>query len=75
MPASANATMAAIHDRMPVVLAASRWDEWLDPRNADLDGLQRLLVPAPDDLLALHEVSTDVNNVRNNGPELVAPVA
>jgi putative SOS response-associated peptidase YedK len=31
-------------------------------------------VPAPDDLLGLHAVSTDVNNVRNKGPQLVEPV-
>jgi putative SOS response-associated peptidase YedK len=36
--------------------------------------LQKLLVPAPDDLLTMHKVSTDVNNVRNRGPELTAPI-
>jgi len=71
---SANATMAPIHDRMPVVLPSSRWDEWLDPANDDIGSLLRLLVPAPDDLLTMHPVSTDVNSVRNNGPELLQPV-
>ena len=28
---SANDTMAAIHDRMPVILPASAWSSWLDP--------------------------------------------
>ncbi|MGI9605210.1 MAG: SOS response-associated peptidase [Acidimicrobiales bacterium] len=69
-----NATMAPIHDRMPVMLPPSVWDEWLDPSNDDTTGLQRLLVPAPDDLLATHAVSTDVNSVKNNAPELIAPL-
>jgi putative SOS response-associated peptidase YedK len=33
-----------------------------------------LLVPAPDDLLVVNEVSTDVNNVRNKGPQLIEPI-
>jgi putative SOS response-associated peptidase YedK len=33
--------------------------------------LNALLLPAPDDLLQLHPVSSEVNSVRNNGPDLV----
>lgn len=68
----ANHTMSAIHDRMPVVLPPSAWDEWLgaeaDEPAADL---ARLLVPAPDDLITLRVVTTAVNRVTNNGPELL----
>ena len=67
---SANGDMAPIHDRMPVILPASRWAEWLDPANEDLASLGALLVPAPDGLLVHHPVSTDVNNVRNRGEHL-----
>jgi putative SOS response-associated peptidase YedK len=35
--------------------------------------LSKLLVPAPEALLELHAVSTDVNNVRNKGAALVQP--
>ena len=66
-----NDTMAPIHDRMPVILGESDWATWLDRDNDDLDSLGRLLVPAPDDLLVTTPVSTQVNNVRNNGPELI----
>ena len=69
---SANNTMAPVHDRMPVILPASAWQKWLDPTETDLESLQALLVPAPDDLLVLRKVSTDVNNVRNKGEELIA---
>ena len=71
---SANGTMSPVHDRMPVVLPQSLWSEWLDPNMHDTDRLSQLLLPAPDDLLTMHPVSTDVNNVRNKGPELAAPV-
>jgi putative SOS response-associated peptidase YedK len=71
---SANATMEPIHDRMPVVLPQSRWAEWLDPNNRDLAALTGLLLPARDDLLEMHPVSTDVNNVRNKDPHLIDPV-
>ena len=70
---AANATMAPVHDRMPVVLPESAWASWLDPANRDVASLQSLLVPAADDVLTMHAVSTAVNNVRNKGPELMAP--
>lgn len=70
---SANNTMAPVHDRMPVILPADVWETWLDPAT-DIEALRDLLVPAPDSLLTMHTVSTDVNNVRNNGPELIEPV-
>ena len=69
---TANATMEPVHDRMPVILPARAWDEWLDPANQDTEALVRLLVPAPDNLLTMHKVSTDVNSVRNKGEELIA---
>ncbi len=71
---SANQTMAPVHDRMPVILPKSAWDAWLDPTNQDIEQLRSLLVPAPDDILTMHAVSTAVNNVRNKGSELIEPV-
>lgn len=71
---SANETMEPIHDRMPVILPPTAWDQWLDPDDHDLDTLGKLLVPAPPELLVMHPVSTEVGNVRNHGPHLVEPV-
>jgi len=45
-----------------------------DPANGNVEELQQLLVPAPDNLLTMHKVSTDVNNVRNKGAELIQPI-
>ncbi len=70
-----NEMMAEIHDRMPVLLSPQQWDEWLDPANADTESLQRLLVPAPDALLTSYAVSTEVNSVKNNNADLLAPIS
>ena len=71
---AANDTMASVHDRMPAILPASAWHEWLDPNIDDPDELTQLLRPAPNDILAMHRVSTAVNSVRNKGVELIAEV-
>jgi putative SOS response-associated peptidase YedK len=71
---TANATLAPIHDRMPVILPASEWDAWLDPEAQDPGALLGLLRPAPDDLLIRYPVTRRVNSARNEGPDLVAPL-
>lgn len=69
-----NEKVRPIHDRMPVMLPPSAWDEWLDPANDDIETLGKLLVPAPSELLEVRAVSTAVNNVRSKGAELIEPV-
>jgi putative SOS response-associated peptidase YedK len=69
----ANDAVRPVHDRMPVVLPPSAWEAWLDPANDDVDGLSGLLVPAPAELVVVTAVGTGVNDVRNDGPELVEP--
>jgi putative SOS response-associated peptidase YedK len=70
--------LADIHDRMPLLMSRDHWAAWLDP---DAEDPGELLTSPPLDLigsLELRPVSTRVNNVRNNGPDLVArdePVA
>lgn len=70
----ANEVIAPLHDRMPVVLAPSQWDTWLDRDNHDLDALEALLVPADPRSIELWPVSTRVNSVRNDGADLLEPV-
>src|SRR4051812_13536999 len=72
-----NEMMRPVHDRMPVVIPESAWDTWLDPtltKPSDLRELRGLLEPAADDELRIYRVSRRVNNVRNDGPDLLAPV-
>ena len=66
--------MEPVHDRMPVILPPKAWGTWLDRANEDLVELNGLLVPAPKELLTLRPVSTQVNNVRNKGEDLVTEV-
>jgi putative SOS response-associated peptidase YedK len=63
--------LAEIHDRMPLTISERDWDRWLDP-DAPID--EGLLRGHGDlDRIEIREVSTLVNNVRNNGPELIEP--
>src|SRR4051794_4976830 len=62
-----------IHDRMPLMVEPARWASWLDPRT-DKDTVLDLLVPAAPGRLEAYPVSTMVNAVKNNGPELVEPL-
>ena len=71
---AANATLAPIHHRMPVILAPGDWDRWLKTPETEAADLLPLLAPAPDDLLKAYEISTRVNRVANDGPELIAPL-
>ena len=67
----ANATMAPVHDRMPVMLPADAWDRWLDREVTDGAAVVDLLRPAPDDLLELWPVSPRVNSARNDDERLI----
>jgi putative SOS response-associated peptidase YedK len=70
---AASDVLAHIHDRMPVVLDGEALRAWLDPEERDKGALVALLRPAADDRLATRAVSTLVNTVRNDGPELIEP--
>jgi putative SOS response-associated peptidase YedK len=71
---SPNTFLEPIHDRMPVILTRGAYDAWLDPMNDDLSELKELLVPYPSGEMRAHVVSSLVNKVANDGPELIAPV-
>ena len=72
---SAPDELGQIHDRMPMVIPPGSWADWLDPANNDVSDLRALLAPATAGGLDSYPVSTAVNWVRNNGPELIEPVA
>lgn len=71
---SAEDDLGHIHDRMPLMVEPDRYAEWLNPAPIDVLEVRDLLVPAAPGLLDAIPVSTQVNNVRNNGPELVKPL-
>ena len=71
---SATDAVGRIHDRMPVVVGHSGWEQWLDPGAADRAAVEQLMAPAQSSTLAAYPVSVRVNSVRNNGPELIEPL-
>ena len=69
-----NSFIEPIHNRMPVILSAETEPLWLDPLTEAPDTLEPFLLPAPPELLDAREVSPTVNNVRNQGPDCIAPI-
>ena len=67
----AHPDVAAIHDRMPVVLARDDWGPWLDPGATDRGALDELLRRSTGAGLAVRKVSRRVNSPANDTPELV----
>ena len=70
---SAPDELGVIHERMPMVIPPGQWADWLDPDLQDKAQLAHLLAPAVSSGLVTTRVSTKVNSVRNNGPELIEP--
>lgn len=66
----ANALMAEIHNRMPVIVAPEHYDLWL----SDAPDPRGLLRPYPTEEMRLWPVSPKVNSSRADGPDLVEPV-
>lgn len=68
----ANALMAPIHDRMPVILAPEDYERWMTAAPADA---QTLIQPFADERMRAYQVSKAVGNVRNNSAALIAEIA
>ena len=66
--------LAAVHDRMPLVLPPDRWDDWLDPQQRDPDTVRALLAPPVAGRFVAVPVSTRVNAVGNNDAALLDAV-
>ena len=69
----ANGTMAAIHDRMPVILEPETFDTWLDCHDEDERAAAALMKPADEDVLEFFEIGAGLNKVANDSPELQRP--
>ena len=69
---AANSFTEPVHHRMPVILSAETEPLWLDPLTETPDTLESLLLPAPPELLDVREVSSTVNNVRNDTSVCIA---
>ena len=70
MTIDANPPLSLIQERMPVIIEREDWKIWLGEEEGDVTALLR---PLPSDRLRIWPVDRKVNNVRNDGPELLEP--
>ena len=70
-----NELMSPIHDRMPVILPEEAEAAWINLEVDSADELKPFIRPFPAASMEAFEVSGAVNSARNEGPELVEPVA
>jgi putative SOS response-associated peptidase YedK len=68
---SANSLMAPVHDRMPVIIPADAYDDWLSPRQRDPLALEKLLAPYHAAAMRAWPVTPRVGNAANDGPDLI----
>ena len=68
---AANAQMAKVHDRLPVILDPEDWALWLGEEGK---GAARLMEPVPDGALTMVRVGTEINSSRAQGEGLIVPV-
>ena len=72
---TANPMVAAVHDRMPVILRRGDWLTWID--SGRLDGhdvfIRNMLKPYPAEEMDCHRVSTRVNSAANDTPQVIEP--
>jgi putative SOS response-associated peptidase YedK len=67
----ANAQLAKVHDRMPLLIPRHAQALWLDPRSSVAD-VSQLVAQAP--ALEVHPVSFAVNDPRQDDETLIAPI-
>lgn len=70
---AATGPVASVHDRMPVIVSPSDYSRWLRPEPPEATALQDMATRSSCDAFESFEVSIRVNNVRNDGPELIEP--
>jgi putative SOS response-associated peptidase YedK len=64
-----------IHDRQPLVLERGHWEDWLDPAQTDLSSVRTHLEFAEPGRFDAYPVGPAVNSSRNNGEQLLVPLA
>jgi len=72
--AAASADLAVLHHRVPVTIAPSDFERWLDCRMFDVETAMALLTAPGEGEFVWHEVSTRVNHVANDDAQLILPI-
>jgi putative SOS response-associated peptidase YedK len=68
-----NTLVAAIHNRMPVILPREAYERWLEPGEQDPAQLQPLIRPYPEEAMLAYPVSTLVNHPENDVAACIQP--
>jgi putative SOS response-associated peptidase YedK len=68
-----NEVVAPVHDRMPVMLTGDAAKRWLKPGPLTEDEFKMLTGPYDANDMEAVPISSLVNSVKNNGPELLTP--
>ena len=68
-----NAFLKQVHHRMPVILPADAYAQWLSSEEQPAEVLKPLLVPYPSEEMEAYPVSRFVNRPMNDSPECIAP--
>jgi putative SOS response-associated peptidase YedK len=71
---AANAVLAPIHDRMPVILPPAEYTRWLDPALLNTDSLTPLFAPFPSEDMLAFPVSSRVNAPTIDDERCIAPL-
>jgi len=71
---AANAVLAPVHDRMPMILEHGMYDRWLDISAGDPGSLSPLLVPFPPEEMVAFPVGFRVNDPSVDDEGCIAPL-
>lgn len=71
---AANDLLEPLHDRMPVLIPPDRWAAWLGEKSTTGTALNAMLKPYPGAAMTFWPVDRAVGDVRNDSPDLFAPL-
>ena len=69
-----NELIKSVHNRMPVILPKSAYEQWLTPGDVAPQELSPLLRPYDADQMEAFPVSSFVNNPKNDSPNCIQPI-
>jgi len=70
----ANVLIQPVGQLMPVIVEQEDYEEWLQAKELNEEVVSQITQPYPMSKMAVNRVSEAVNDVNNNGPELVQPI-
>src|SRR5437879_1606290 len=69
-----NELLESVHNRMPVILDPTDYEQWLDPDIQDVNRFTSFLRPYPPDEMTWYPVNLRVNNPKHDDPLCIEPL-